>query len=131
MNKLTMKIFMLAGLLFTSLSIKTQTVAEIFNAFSVQDFEAIKGYMDNSLDVCIADVQQYNKKDVAISRLKEYFANNPIVKLDTKHQGESKKSNSKFHIAKLYTKNGVMRLFIYLENGTPKNLLKEIRIEKF
>lgn len=131
MKIIKLKFFLLSITLFISITGKGQTATEIFNAFSTQNYDIIKGYMDNNLDVCIEEVQQFNKKEVAITRLKDYFTKNPIIKLDNQHQGESLKNASKFHIAKIHTKNGVMRLFIYLENGSPKNLLKEIRIEKF
>lgn len=131
MKIIKLKIFLLTFTLFTSIIGRAQTATEIFNAFSTQNYDILKGYMDNNLDVCIEEVQQFNKKEVAITRLKDYFSKNPIIKLENQHQGESLKNASKFHIAKLQTKKGVMRLFIYLENGSPKNLLKEIRVEKF
>lgn len=126
-----MKFFLLTFTLFTSFASYSQTATEIFNGFSSQNYDILKGYMDNSLDVCIDDVQQFNKKDVATMRLKEYFDKNPIIKLENLHQAASKKSSSNFHIAKLHTKAGVRRLFIYLEKGSTQNVLKEIRIEKF
>lgn len=130
MKTITFKFFVLAFTFFMANIANGQTSAEIFNAFTSQNYDVIKGHLDNSLDVCIEDVQQYNKKEVAITRIKDYLTNNPIAKWEPMHQGSSKKSSSNFHIARIQTKAGVRRLFIYLEKGEVKNIIKEVRIEK-
>ncbi len=122
-----------AAFLFTAVfsQLNAQTPSDFFKAVGASNFSLLESYLNEEVDVCINDDQQLNKKDKAIVRLKNFFAAHAVEKVEPLHTGSSRGKNSEYKVAKLITKNGVFRLFVYSENSGGKNSVKEVRIEKF
>jgi hypothetical protein len=108
-----------------------QSPSDFFKAVGASNYSLLESYLNDEVDVCINDDQQLNKKEKAIVRLKNFFSSHIVDKVEALHTGSSRGKNSEYKVAKLITKNGLFRLFVYSEHRGGKNSVKEVRIEKF
>jgi hypothetical protein len=119
---------------FFSLSLtdlSSQTPSDFFKAVGAANYNLIESYLGNEVDVCINEDQQLNPKSKAYNRLKTFLSTNIVDKVEPLHTGSSKGKNSEYKVAKITTKKGIFRLFVYSETTTGKTFVKEVRIEKF
>ncbi len=125
--------FLILVLLFTSFisQLRAQSPNEFFKAVGSSNLVLIESYLYDEVDLCIKDDQQLNNKGKAFARLKTFLASHIVEKVEPMHNGASKGKSSEYKVAKLTTKNGIYRLFVYSENTRGKTLVKEVRIEKF
>jgi Domain of unknown function (DUF4783) len=111
--------------------VNAQSPSDFFKAVAVSNYSLLESYLDSEVDVCINDDQQLNKKEKAMVRLKNFLSSHQVDKVEPLHTGSSKGKNSEYKVAKLITKQGIFRLFVYSESNGGKISVKEVRIEKF
>ena len=130
MDTKAVKIFVLLGLFFLQQFCLAQSPSDFFKAVGTSNYSLLESYLGTELDVCISEVQQVNKRSVAMNRLKTFLDANAVQKIEPLHNGSSKTNVSEYKLAKLHTNNGIFRLFVYSESEGGRTFVKEIRIEK-
>lgn len=120
--------------LFIALFITIHTYGQevqFFDAVKTDDFASVLSLMDNRLEVCINDDQDLYSKNVAIQKIKNWINQVEIVGIKPMHGGESEGKKSHYKVAKLDTKQGAFRLFVYVENRGSLSKIKKIQIDKY
>ncbi len=127
------KIFFFAAFIFIVFNnrLLAQSPSDFFKAVGASNYSLLESYLNEEVDLCIVDDQQLNKKEKAIVRIKNFFNSHIVEKVEPLHTGSSRGKNSAYKMAKLVTKNGIFRLFVYSEQSGGKVSVKEVRIEKF
>jgi len=109
---------------------QTAPVSQINAAFRSGDVSAIARYMDNVVDVTIANNQSASSRTQAEMMLRDFFAKNDPKGFEAQHSGNNEQNNTVFSIGYLSTPNGRFRVYILLKQQEGNYLLQEIRIEK-
>ena len=104
---------------------------QFFEAVKTDDFTSVVTSMDNRLEVCINDEQDLYSKNVAIQRIRNWIKEVNIIGIKPMHGGESEGRESHYKVAKIDTKQGSYRLFVYVENEGRQSKIKKIQIDKY
>ncbi len=123
--------YLTAILLFFSVHMFGQGETAFFNAIKKNDMATVSNYMQNQLDFCIFDNQEYLSKNDATSKLNQFLGKYKIQSVEVIHQGASKGKTSQFKVAKLTTSTETFRVFVYTTGNFGSQSVKEIRIDKF
>lgn len=113
-----------------SISINAQ-VESIAESLKSKDLTAISRNLADEIDLCVMDDTQINTKEEAIIRIRKFIESNPIQSIETLHKGTSDSKGSSYNVYKISTTDKVIRAFVYYENDGGKQLIKEIRFDKF
>ncbi len=123
------KLFLFIALLIT-VHVNGQE-AQFFDAVKSDDFTLVLASLDNKLEVCINDDQDLYSKNVAIQRIKNWIKEVNVIGVNPMHGGESEGRESHYKVAKIDTKQGSYRLFVYVENEGRQSKIKKIQIDKY
>ena len=108
----------------------TDYESEITKAIGKGDIETLSKYFDESVEICILDLEDLLDKSEAISEIKSFFeANNP-KSFQVVHDGTSKGQDSRYFIGDLNTSNSIFRVYVYMKSTSDSYLIQEIRFEK-
>ena len=123
--------YLTVSLLFFSVHMMGQGDVAFFNAIKNNDMEIVSNYLQNQLDFCIFDNQEYLSKKDATLKLNQFLSNYKIQSVEIIHQGASKGKTSQFKVAKMTTLKEIFRVFVYTTGNFGSQSVKEIRIDKF
>lgn len=118
-------------ILFFAISMNGQGDTAFFNAIKNNDMATVSNYLQNHIDFCIFDNQEFLSKQVATEKLNQFLANQKVQSVEVIHQGASKGKTSQFKVAKVTTAKGTYRLFVYTSSDFGHQSVKELRIDKF
>lgn len=108
----------------------TDYESEITKAIGSGDIETLSKYFDESVEICILELEDLMDKDEAKSEIKTFFeANNP-KSFQVVHDGTSKGQDSKYFIGDLNTSDSMFRVYVYMKSTSDSYLIQEIRFEK-
>jgi hypothetical protein len=118
-------------LVFTGLSATAQEQTKIPGGISI----AIKAgnaaelgkYMNTTIELLLLDKEDFYKKNVAETILKDFFNNYHTTDFTIRHQGA--KNEAQYAIGNLKTENGNFRVYFLLKKVGPELLIHQIRIE--
>jgi len=120
-------IFLLIGLLFSSVFAYAQNEKQFLDKVLANDLEGASAYFDDYVDVCIGDFEDMLSKREASKKLNNFFDANKAISYSTKHQGKSKGHKSSYFVSDLKTSTGPYRFFVYFNES---DKISEIRLEK-
>lgn len=122
-NLLIALIFAIPMLAFTDYE------SEITKAIGKGDIETLAQYFDETVEICILDLEDLLDKDEAKAAIKSFFEKNKPNSFQVVHNGTSKGQDSKYFIGDLNTNTSMFRVYVYMKNTSDSYLIQEIRFE--
>ena len=104
--------------------------AAITTAISKGDVETLSKYFDETVEICIIELEDMLDKDEAKSQIKTFFAANQPKSFQVVHNGTSKGQDSRYFIGEMKTVDNTFRVYVYMKNSDDAYLIQEIRFEK-
>ncbi len=115
--------------LFATVSFGQTTSTALTKAIAAGDVSTISSYMDETVEVCLLNIDDFLAKEKAIEAMNSFYATHSPKSFNIIHQGESKGKGSQYFIGNLKTDGDSFRVFIALENTGGKELIQQIRFE--
>ena len=84
-------------------------------------------YLNSTVELLLLDKEDFYKKNVAETILKDFFASYPTKDFIIRHQGA--KNDAQYAIGNLYTEKGDFRVYFLLKKVGEELLIHTIRIE--
>lgn len=129
-----MKYFHVIPVIFLSLcsvSLSAQDQAnipgEISIAFKAGNAAELSKYMNSTIELLLLDKEDFYKKNVAETILKDFFAEYKAKDFTIRHQGA--KNDAQYAIGNLKTGKGDFRVYFLLKKVGSELLIHQIRIE--
>ena len=105
-------------------------LTQITDAIANGDAEALRPFMDKSVEISIGDDFDIYPKGEAVSIVKKFFdANGPSGYSQT-HEGTSLGKDSRYVIGDLKTSTGNFRIYIYMKGNRGQEIIQELRFDK-
>lgn len=106
---------------------QTKIPAGISIAFKAGNSSELSKYMNSTVEVLLLDKEDFYKKNVAETILKDFFTTYPTRDFIIRHQGA--KSDAQYAIGILKTEKGDFRVYFLLKKVESDLLIHQIRIE--
>ena len=106
---------------------QTKIPAGISIAFKAGNSSELSKYMNSTVEVLLLDKEDFYKKNVAETILKDFFTTYPTRDFIIRHQGA--KSDAQYAIGILKTEKGDFRVYFLLKKVNSELLIHQIRIE--
>lgn len=125
------RVFVITIFSLASASLFAQSATELLQAMKVSDMVTIEGFLQDKIEFCIYEDQQFLPKQAALKKFKSFLDVHKPSQIEVIHQGVSKDKSSQYKVVKMSTQQGVFRMFIYSEGDIKSRSVREIRIDKF
>lgn len=102
---------------------------EISTAIGKGDIETLSKYFDETVEICILDLEDLLEKDEAKTAIGSFFDTNKPKSFQVLHNGTSKGQDSRYFIGDLKAGESIYRVYVYLKNSSDSYLIQEIRFE--
>jgi hypothetical protein len=100
---------------------------EISIAFKAGNAAELSKYMNSTIELLLLDKEDFYKKNVAESILKDFFTEYKTKDFTIRHQGA--KNDAQYAIGNLKTEKGDFRVYFLLKKVGQDLLIHQIRIE--
>lgn len=100
---------------------------EISIAFKAGNAAELSKYMNSTIELLLLDKEDFYKKNVAESILKDFFTEHQTKDFTIRHQGA--KNDAQYAIGNLKTEKGDFRVYFLLKKVDQNLLIHQIRIE--
>jgi hypothetical protein len=100
---------------------------EISIAFKAGNAAELSKYMNSTIELLLLDKEDFYKKNVAESILKDFFTEYKTKDFTIRHQGA--KNDAQYAIGNLKTEKGDFRIYFLLKKVGQDLLIHQIRIE--
>ncbi len=100
---------------------------EISLAFKAGNAAELSKYMNSTIELLLLDKEDFYKKNVAETILKDFFAEYRAKDFTIRHQGA--KNDAQYAIGNLKTEKGDFRVYFLLKKVGSELLIHQIRIE--
>lgn len=123
----------IAVLVFTACTVaataqgQTNVPAGISVALKAGNAAELSKYMNSTVELLLLDKEDFYKKNVAETILKDFFSNYPATDFVIRHQGAN--SDAQYAIGNLKTEKGSFRVYFLLKKVDQELLIHQIRIE--
>jgi len=118
-------------LLFSTLAVtaqdQTRIPAGISLAFKAGNATELSKYLNSTVELLLLDKEDFYKKNVAETILKDFFVSYPPKDFIIRHQGAN--NDAQYAIGILKTERGDFRVYFLLKKVGPDLLIHTIRIE--
>lgn len=104
--------------------------SEITVAIGKGDIQTLSKYFDETVEICILDLEDMLDKADAIVEIETFFKANEPKSFTLVHDGISKGQDSRYFIGDLNTNSETFRVYVYLKSTSDNYLIQEIRFEK-
>jgi hypothetical protein len=115
----------------SSLTAKAQDQAKIPEGISIAikagNAAELSKYMNSTIELLLLDKEDFYKKNVAETILKDFFAEYQTKDFTIRHQGA--KNDAQYAIGNLKTEKGDFRVYFLLKKVDQELLIHQIRIE--
>lgn len=101
--------------------------AGILNAIKAGNAQELSRYMNSTVELLVLDKEDFYKKAVAESIVKDFFDNHQVKDFVIRHQGGS--TDAQYAIGNLKTDAGDFRMHILLKKVGQELLIHQVRIE--
>lgn len=101
--------------------------AGISNAIKAGNASELSKFMNSTVELLVLDKEDFYKKVVAETILKEFFSSHPVKDFIVRHQGGS--NDAQYAIGNLKTESGDFRVHILLKKVGQDLLIHQVRIE--
>ena len=102
--------------------------SEIALAFRAGNVEKLSEYLNSTVELVILEKEDFYKKSIAETILKDFFRDHQTLEFIIKHQGG--KNDAHYAIGSLKTRNGNFRVYFLVKRVDSKPLIHQLRIEK-
>lgn len=96
-------------------------------AFKAGNAAELSKYMNSTVEILLLDKEDFYKKNVAETILKDFFTTHPSKDFMIRHQGA--RNDAQYAIGNLSTEKGEFRVYILLKKVDQELLIHIIRIE--
>ncbi len=124
---LSVAILLTAGTSTTVLQDQTRIPAGISLALKTGNAAELSKYMNSTVDLLLIDKQDFYKKTVAETILKDFFNEYQVKDFVIRHQGA--RNDAQYAIGDLQTEKGSLRVYFLLKKVNQDLLIHLIRIE--
>ena len=97
-------------------------------AFKAGNATELTKYMNSTIELLLLDKEDFYKKNVAETVLKDFFNSNQTKDFVIRHQGA--RNNAQYAIGSLSTEKGNYRIYFLLKSTNGQSLIHQIRIEE-
>ena len=115
----------------SSLTARAQDQAKIPEGIAIAikagNAAELSKYMNSTIELLLLDKEDFYKKNVAETILKDFFAEYQTKDFTIRHQGA--KNDAQYAIGNLITERGDFRVYFLLKKVGPDLLIHQIRIE--
>jgi hypothetical protein len=101
--------------------------AGISLAFKAGNSSELARYLNSTVELLLLDKEDFYKKNVAESILKDFFTQYPAIDFTIRHQGA--KNDAQYAIGNLKTEKASFRVYFLLKKTDQGVLIHQIRIE--
>ena len=116
---------------FSCLAAKAQEQTNIPGGISIAikagNASELSKYMNSTIELLLLDKEDFYKKNVAETILKDFFSEYQTKDFTIRHQGA--KSDAQYAIGNLKTEKGDFRVYLLLKKVDQELLIHQIRIE--
>ncbi|NMC38012.1 MAG: DUF4783 domain-containing protein [Bacteroidales bacterium] len=117
--------------IITSLTISAQEQAKIPAGISIAiktgNASELAKYMNSTVELLLLQQEDFYKKNIAETILKDFFSQYQTREFVIRHQGA--RNDAQYAIGNLETEKGVFRVYFLLKKVGPELLIHQIRIE--
>ncbi|HEY5471457.1 MAG TPA: DUF4783 domain-containing protein [Bacteroidales bacterium] len=106
---------------------QTKIPGGISIAFKAGNAGELSKYMNSTIELLLLDKEDFYKKNVAETILKDFFSAYPTKDFTIRHQGA--KNDAQYAIGNLKTEKGDFRVYFLLKKINEDLLIHQIRIE--
>ena len=99
----------------------------ISTAIKTGNSQELAKYMNSTIELLLLDKEDFYKKNVAETILRDFFAEYKTVDFTIRHQGA--KNEAQYAIGNLKTEKGAFRVYFLLKKVDDELLIHQIRIE--
>ncbi|MGA2405494.1 MAG: DUF4783 domain-containing protein [Bacteroidales bacterium] len=125
------KVFTIIALTIICLSLGAQDQGKIPGGISIAlkagNAAELSKYMNSTIELLLLDKEDFYKKNVAETILKDFFAEYHAKDFTIRHQGA--KNDAQYAIGNLKTEKGDFRVYFLLKKVDQDLLIHQIRIE--
>jgi len=125
------KIILLVLIVISALPVNAQDQAKIPEGISMAikagNAAELSKYMNSTIELLLLDKEDFYKKNVAETILKDFFAEYQTKDFTIRHQGA--KNDAQYAIGSLKTEKGDFRVYFLLKKVDQELLIHQIRIE--
>jgi hypothetical protein len=116
---------------FGSITVNAQDQAKIPEGIAIAikagNASELSKYMNSTIELLLLDKEDFYKKNVAETILKDFFAEYQAKDFTIRHQGA--KNDAQYAIGNLKTEKGDFRVYFLLKKVDQELLIHQIRIE--
>jgi len=127
----TLNIIPIALIAFSTLAATAQDQAKIPDGIAIAikagNAAELSKYMNSTIELLLLDKEDFYKKNVAETILKDFFAGHQTKDFTIRHQGA--KNDAQYAIGNLKTEKGDFRVYFLLKKVDQELLIHQIRIE--
>jgi len=125
------KVFTIIALTIICFSLRAQDQGKIPGGISIAlkagNAAELSKYMNSTIELLLLDKEDFYKKNVAETILKDFFAEYHTKDFTIRHQGA--KNDAQYAIGNLKTEKGDFRVYFLLKKVDQELLIHQIRIE--
>jgi len=123
-----MKNLLLIILISSSIQLNAQVEKKILSELSSNEFTILSNTLEDRVDICILDEQDFVTKDQAILDVKAFISSHPLKSWNIVHNGNSKGNESRYVVAELVSDINY-RMILYFDSSSDTEKISEVRIE--
>lgn len=105
----------------------SEVPVEILNALKAGDAAKLSGFLNNNVELVIANNNDVFSKQQASAIVSDFFRNNKVNSFEILHQ--QNKDAASFAIGILRTNKGSFRVYVLTRKNDGLNLIQQLRIE--
>lgn len=130
MNVISIISFLVSSIFFNATATQEQTniPAGIAIAIKTGNAAELSKYMNSTVELLLLEKEDFYKKNVAETILKDFFVEYPAKDYTTRHQGA--RNEAHYAIGNLKTEKGDFRVYFLLKKVNQQLLIHQIRIER-
>jgi hypothetical protein len=129
----SLKIIAFVLITLSSLNAAAQDQVKIPSGISIAikagNATELSKYMNSTIELILLDKEDFYKKNVAETILKDFFNQYNIKDFTILHQGQGAKSDAEYAIGNLKTERGDFRVYFLLKKVNQELLIHQIRID--
>jgi hypothetical protein len=124
---LVLMLLVLPGIITVSAQEQVKIPGGISIAFKAGNAAELAKYMNSTIELLLLDKEDFYKKNVAESILKDFFNEHRSIDFTIRHQGAN--NDAQYAIGNLKTEKGDFRVYVLLKKVGQDLLIHVIRIE--